>query len=135
MALSNKGKRTVTVDQVTFFWWIEDDGGYAELGSSKTLQIVAGKKDLAVAYPLYQSAEHNLIVLQELIVNEQRLVDDIYRYVECPAWEMNKPITSAIVRKVIKWCKNQQTFVDLDYLGNLAQREPKKPKLRLVVSN
>ena len=125
----------MTVDRTVYYWWVKDDREFEHLGATTALQIISADKELAVAYPLHQSTERNLIVLQNLIVDGRQVTQDTWRNVECPAWEMGKSVSPAVVRKIIRWCRHEMEFVDLDHLGNPLPDEPTRPQLRLVVSN
>lgn len=140
MAVSRKARRTIAVNGQHYIWFVRDDIEYSGIGSIATLHIIAGDKNLVVAYPIHQIGAHNLIALQTLKVGEHIIADGIARHVECPGWEADKPITPGIVRKIIKWCLTDREHIDLNCLGELEPakpeaEEPKTSHLRLVVSN
>ena len=99
MAISKKGKRRITIESKTYFWWIFDEYDQTEFDGIQ-IKIVAKNQSGYFKYGLEQNDNERYLVFA-LRENQYK----IHTY--CPKFENDSGIiTPSGIEKLIKWTLN-----------------------------
>jgi hypothetical protein len=127
MAVASKRKRKIQIEGRTFYWCVKED---TERGLPE-LHILSPDKKFMVQYALNQSKSHSLgwtqawsppfvVVLGPEFGGLSAAAG--WQRVRTPAWEDDRIITPAFVRRLILWCLDKDKEVVLtNWRGQTAE--------------
>nr|WP_294861585.1 hypothetical protein [uncultured Fluviicola sp.] len=98
MAISKKQKRTITVDEKTYLWWVFDETDQTAFDNTQ-IKLISEDQSHYIQYGLEQEDENRRVVIG--LQNAGVLIQ-----LECPKFEDEQGIiTPAGIRKLIEWCR------------------------------
>ncbi|MDF3028852.1 MAG: hypothetical protein K0S23_3159 [Fluviicola sp.] len=100
MAVSKKGKRTITVDGKTYLWWVFDEVDQTFFDNTQ-IKLISEDQSHYIKYGLEQADDNRSVVIG--LHNNPGLIQ-----LECPKFEDERGIiTPSGIRQLIEWCKTQ----------------------------
>lgn len=99
MAISKKGKRTITVDEQFYYWWGFNEQDQTAFDGNQ-IKIVPKNQNFLIHYGLQQTEIKRSILL---VLRDERRI-----WLKAPKFENdNEIITSKGISEIIKWVKKQ----------------------------
>ncbi len=121
MAVARKGKRRISVNRTTYFWYVAGDWDsfpYWVTGNPHAVNIVSEDKRLIVRYHLGQqdSEGRHITVIGQLLEGARH--SGQWRRFRCPAWCDGDIVRPGDVRAIIEWCLDKtRPLIEVDWNG------------------
>lgn len=114
MSVSKKGRRTVTVNDNRYVWYVAEDRDSPD----NVLHIISDDKQLIVHFHLGQRENDAHVIVIGKKFGGVADVGHGWRRFRCPKWDAGGAITPGVVTSFVKWCLSEtKDVVEVDCYG------------------
>jgi hypothetical protein len=119
IAVSRKGKRSITVDGREYLWWVQEDYEPPFVPSiGKSLRVIDTSGELSVEYHLGQPSDVCHVVVTGRRFRSLGGCGGPHRRFRCPTFTEGPAVTPAHVASLIRWAEERgDAPLEVDYLG------------------
>ena len=120
MAVSKKGKRKITVNERTWFWWVGEADPECNSASTTVLTVISADSRFGIRFYLGQPSDKRFLIVLGPDFDGLPDAGGPWIRIRCPEWQSGPAITPVTVRKVIEWCtSSQRECIRVDCYGNV----------------